>query len=709
VRLNDFPSDVTAWLLSFLCNIDLGYACRVCRAWCRDAALVFRGKTKLDLRSRVMPRDLELGKLLDRCPRASDIEVDCNRATELGAMCLDRPAVRRLTLAGLDHQRDTFLSALSVCGGHLTYLSMTYFGDHFTRKSLSRLGESLTRLESLSVEFGFKAPSTAIVTAAVKTAYPTLRQLTVTDIDRPCLQLIASHLSRALEGLSYTRTSLNGMPIDDELLQYIALRFRNLSTLKLIDNVQPTVLIEAHQAAADNAEQGACEGSGVGGGAAGSAGSSRRGRRRQAAARRAAACAANGGNPANARRHFNFPPLVTAGGLSHLKRLFGKLRVLHLCRGFSLPFTHTTDVDLMQTFAGLPSSMEELQLDGFTNLSDACLHEALFTSAAPPRSSRPSVTPRGSQPPIPISITTTTTTTTSSSSAAASGSSGRLRVAAVGSGPAAGLRRLSLENTAVSDVALFSISTILGSQLEWLSLKRCKGVSEAGLATLAEHCPELVSLNLGSCSGVNDMSVVGLFDSCRKITSLVLNDAKITDRSLRAVGEYLGDSLTELALHRCDNITNAGLDALSRGCPQLVLLSLSMCNHISDYGIKQIAQRCTFLQKLRLDGTRISNSAVRSCCEHLKRLRQLHLHKCWSVSGAVLVEFTDDRLPFLKVVEILRHKVEETQIHNFTRQMRPEVALVLHDAYQGWSKIAMGAKGSASSASSSASSSSAAG
>nr|CEL66724.1 TPA: F-box/LRR-repeat protein 20, related [Neospora caninum Liverpool] len=378
---------------------------------------------------------------------------------------------------------------------------------------------------------------------------------------------------------------------------------------------------------------------------------------------------AQGHAPRNAQRICleKVPPLVSPAGLSCLRPLAGHLEVLALSRSFGLPFTHATDVDLLQFFADFSPRLRELELNGFTRMSDGFLHEVLVACAGSNVSAAP-----------PASVSSPRASTLSPSSA-----SPPLRGPSGASGFK--LKKLSLEAADISDLGLHAIATALGNTAETLCLKRCSSLSEAGHSAIAEYCRNLTSLNLGFCSGVNDLSVCCLLQSCPSLRTLVLNDARISDVALKAIGDCLGENLFELALHRSDKITNEGLRVLARACPNLVLLSLSSCSQVTDAGVVEIAESCRRLLKLRLDGTRVTDVAIRAVGQSLRRLRYLHLQRCSHVTGESLSFFSAETHPCLKCIELSesRRKVSKDQIRAFRERNRPATALLLGEAATG--------------------------
>ncbi|CBZ52743.1 F-box/LRR-repeat protein 20, related [Neospora caninum Liverpool] len=338
---------------------------------------------------------------------------------------------------------------------------------------------------------------------------------------------------------------------------------------------------------------------------------------------------------------------------------------LHTLRHVAL---HDVSQDcLVQLTAAVGKNLLSFSYTNFTRMSDGFLHEVLVACAGSNVSAAP-----------PASVSSPRASTLSPSSA-----SPPLRGPSGASGFK--LKKLSLEAADISDLGLHAIATALGNTAETLCLKRCSSLSEAGHSAIAEYCRNLTSLNLGFCSGVNDLSVCCLLQSCPSLRTLVLNDARISDVALKAIGDCLGENLFELALHRSDKITNEGLRVLARACPNLVLLSLSSCSQVTDAGVVEIAESCRRLLKLRLDGTRVTDVAIRAVGQSLRRLRYLHLQRCSHVTGESLSFFSAETHPCLKCIELSesRRKVSKDQIRAFRERNRPATALLLGEAATG--------------------------
>uniref|UniRef100_A0A0G4H348 F-box domain-containing protein n=1 Tax=Chromera velia CCMP2878 TaxID=1169474 RepID=A0A0G4H348_9ALVE len=357
--------------------------------------------------------------------------------------------------------------------------------------------------------------------------------------------------------------------------------------------------------------------------------------------------------------------LVSVRGLGALRRVLPGLRCLHLSRGGGLPFCEATEVELLQAFSGGLDllRMEEVELCGFVGLGDATVFELLSAGgAATETEGAESASGRGETKTVEEGEEGRAATSSSGGedSAVSSavwmppfGQTGR-RGTSSRQLLHGGLSRLALENCRVTDVGLQSLAAVVGECLAWVSVKRCRGVGEGGLsALLEERGSSLLSLNLGGVgSHLTDRLVRHVGHLSPRLESLVLNDSGISDKSLRVLGGQLGGCLKELAVHRCEGVTDAGLVAVGRLCPLLVLVSFSRCRQVTDAGVCRLILGCRRLQKLRLDATEITDLSVEFAASTLRQLRHLHLNRCPRITSACLRFFSSSLTPRLKCVEL---------------------------------------------------------
>ncbi|CAH0026831.1 unnamed protein product [Clonostachys rhizophaga] len=121
-------------------------------------------------------------------------------------------------------------------------------------------------------------------------------------------------------------------------------------------------------------------------------------------------------------------------------------------------------------------------------------------------------------------------------------------------------------------------------KLRHLDLSRCSRLTDKGVKAIAHLTPDLEGLQLSRCKLLTDAALEPILASTPRLTHLELEDLE----------ELTNDFLIEhLAKAPC-----AG---------RLEHLSLSYCENLGDAGMLPVMQKCTRLQNIELDNTRISD------------------------------------------------------------------------------------------------------
>eukprot|EP00210_Caulerpa_lentillifera_P003398 g3242.t1 len=170
----------------------------------------------------------------------------------------------------------------------------------------------------------------------------------------------------------------------------------------------------------------------------------------------------------------------------------------------------------------------------------------------------------------------------------------------------------------VNDTTIISLTKRLSRstvKLQHLSLSRCHGVTNRGIAAIADHLNQLVSLNLSGCrspspidrvgySGVNGETLIGL----NKLTTLYLRWNPVTDASFEIIARITG--LTELDLGECHGLSGRGL-----------------------IGLKSFHKT---MQKLSLERTMVGIEAIQEIVKY-KNLHTLNLRNCSEIDDFCLL------------------------------------------------------------------------
>ncbi|KAL4339725.1 hypothetical protein GQ457_08G004160 [Hibiscus cannabinus] len=181
---------------------------------------------------------------------------------------------------------------------------------------------------------------------------------------------------------------------------------------------------------------------------------------------------------------------------------------------------------------------------------------------------------------------------------------------------------------AIMDKSLLALAKGCPS-LKDLTIEGCANIGNEGLQAVARSCPNLKSISIKNCPLVGDQGIASMLSSAScTLTKVKLQALNITDVSLAVIGHY-GKAVTDLSLTNlpnvsekgfwvmgnghglqklksftvtsCRGITDLGLDAVAKGCPNLKQLCLHKCAFLSDNGLLSFAKIASSLETLQLE------------------------------------------------------------------------------------------------------------
>lgn len=168
------------------------------------------------------------------------------------------------------------------------------------------------------------------------------------------------------------------------------------------------------------------------------------------------------------------------------------------------------------------------------------------------------------------------------------------------------------------------------TNLTHLDLTRCEGIRDEALRTVGQSCPRLRTLllyatpaptdaafeamapgvphlthvDLTGMKFVTDKAIAALATHCKQIETLGLQwVTPLTDQSLVAMGEAPLACLRNLSVHGNIHITQQGIEALAKGCPELRQLDINGAKNLGKYrnnfaSLKQIFSKLEELVKM---------------------------------------------------------------------------------------------------------------
>ncbi|XP_029379449.1 F-box and leucine-rich protein 22 [Echeneis naucrates] len=141
---------------------------------------------------------------------------------------------------------------------------------------------------------------------------------------------------------------------------------------------------------------------------------------------------------------------------------------------------------------------------------------------------------------------------------------------------------------------------------DWLKTSFQKdicGKHERLVSTFLAHvcimCPNLLHLTLSGCGHITDQDLISVLQSCRKLRSLHLeNCVRITDCILEEGVVAHGNSLEELKVDFCRNITQVGLQTVRENRPGIQLSAERSADMIPDSKPEEKVPLRRMLQKV---------------------------------------------------------------------------------------------------------------
>ncbi|KAJ0811080.1 putative F-box domain, leucine-rich repeat domain superfamily, F-box-like domain superfamily [Helianthus annuus] len=217
----------------------------------------------------------------------------------------------------------------------------------------------------------------------------------------------------------------------------------------------------------------------------------------------------------------------------------------------------------------------------------------------------------------------------------------------------------------ISDKSLIAIANNCPN-LTSLSIESCANIGNEGLQAIGKSCPRLKSISIKNCPLVGDQGVVSLVTSASSsLMKLRLQGLTVSDMSLAVIGHY-GLALTDLELNglntvtgkgfwvmgsgqglqklksiviaNCNGVTDLGLEALGRGCPNLKQASVQKSAFLSDNGIVAFAKVTQSVETVNLEECHaVTQLGIFGLLVNCSTLKALSLTKCLGIKDLPMV------------------------------------------------------------------------
>lgn len=199
------------------------------------------------------------------------------------------------------------------------------------------------------------------------------------------------------------------------------------------------------------------------------------------------------------------------------------------------------------------------------------------------------------------------------------------------------LKALDLSRTSITPESLRTIVQVPGLVLEELCLQGCKELTDYSIEILVKHQSDLQSVDISGCTELTSRSVVVIARGLKSLRHLSLSrDWRVTEKGLADLLSV--PSLRSLDLSECLHISGVetvnGLTRCNTSRAQLETLNLKSCTYIRDLAVFSLTQ--LFGETLReLDLTscvNVTDLSVRAIATYLHGLVVLRLGWCKEVT-----------------------------------------------------------------------------
>ncbi|KAI8589578.1 hypothetical protein BDZ88DRAFT_417319 [Geranomyces variabilis] len=245
----------------------------------------------------------------------------------------------------------------------------------------------------------------------------------------------------------------------------------------------------------------------------------------------------------------------------------------------------------------------------------------------------------------------------------------------------------------VSETTKLKISKIIGRQRqlnpvnmllfvgpteERVTLFECSYLDDPTLTRVAELSPSVRYLQLGNCGRMREPTLKAIGDHCSHLEALNLDGPFLPgDESFAAMFEAIGDKLLELTLRHAAKLSQAGIEALVRYCPNLTTLRLDHCFKLDDQCIRSLAT-LRQLQTLELGfmNRTIAEDAILYLIESVgANVRSLTLDRHPNVTDRVLLQIATSCQHLTEISFVECESITSEGLLEFIRALQPTVNL----------------------------------
>ena len=178
---------------------------------------------------------------------------------------------------------------------------------------------------------------------------------------------------------------------------------------------------------------------------------------------------------------------------------------------------------------------------------------------------------------------------------------------------------------------LLSINML--KRIRILEFKQCKHITNQLMEFISLCCTQLEFLAIKDCINITDAGVLGIVQRCSDIQVFQLNGASVTKLGVCSISEYCY-KLKVLVISDCKKIYCEDLGDVSKTFKKLKYLDISSnWERISDKGIQLLAKNYSLLEYLNISElSNISDIALFAIADYCRNIVSLNIQGCSGVT-----------------------------------------------------------------------------
>jgi hypothetical protein len=200
------------------------------------------------------------------------------------------------------------------------------------------------------------------------------------------------------------------------------------------------------------------------------------------------------------------------------------------------------------------------------------------------------------------------------------------------------LTHVIMVSTNLSDVGVMTLAEQC-PQLKMLDISRCEELSDASVLACVKHCRRIADVSFRWCKLMTDSVVVALATGCPHLTSICFDRCGLTDDALLGLALHSSACplLTRVKFSENDGVTNVGICALAKSYGQLATVDFSFCD-VSNEAVLALASGCPRLSRVDLAGCEaLTNEAVIALVERCTELVHISFRDCDGITSDALI------------------------------------------------------------------------